>query len=91
MIPLFFIPLPSQICSLHDNLTFYSPILLSTLLLFSPLSFCSLNYCSQLVTRGEFIVVGDMMKSISVYVYKPMENVIEEIAKDYNPNWMNTV
>eukprot|EP00026_Physarum_polycephalum_P001286 Phypoly_transcript_01287.p1 GENE.Phypoly_transcript_01287~~Phypoly_transcript_01287.p1 ORF type:complete len:1113 (+),score=155.47 Phypoly_transcript_01287:258-3341(+) len=45
----------------------------------------------HLVTRGEFIVVGDMMKSISVYVYKPVENTIEEIAKDYNPNWMNAV
>lgn len=31
------------------------------------------------------------MKSISVYVYKPVENVIEEIAKDYNSNWMNSV
>jgi len=45
----------------------------------------------HLVTRGEFIVVGDMMKSISVYVYKPLDNTIEEIAKDYNPNWMNAV
>jgi len=44
-----------------------------------------------LVTRGEFIIVGDMMKSISVYVYKSVENVIEEIARDYNPNWMSAV
>ena len=43
------------------------------------------------MTRGEFIVVGDLMKSISVYMYKPVENTIEEIAKDYNPNWMSTV
>lgn len=31
------------------------------------------------------------MKSVSVYVYKSEENVIEEIAKDYNPNWMSSV
>ena len=50
-----------------------------------------INHLLQLVTRGEFIIVGDLMKSINVYVYKPLENAIEEIAKDYNSNWMNAV
>ena len=41
--------------------------------------------------RGDFIVVGDLMKSISLLVYKPDEGVIEERARDFNPNWMTAV
>eukprot|EP00743_Colponemidia_sp_Colp-15_P005247 GILK01005646.1.p1 GENE.GILK01005646.1~~GILK01005646.1.p1 ORF type:complete len:1143 (+),score=205.41 GILK01005646.1:93-3431(+) len=41
--------------------------------------------------RGDFIVVGDLMKSISLLLYKPIENTIEEIARDYNSNWMTAV
>jgi hypothetical protein len=46
-----------------------------------------------LATRGDFIVVGDLMKSISLLLYKPVEGAgtIEEIARDYNPNWMTAV
>ncbi|KAG2617083.1 hypothetical protein PVAP13_3NG178222 [Panicum virgatum] len=42
-------------------------------------------------TRGDFIVVGDMMKSISLLVYKHEESAIEERARDYNANWMTAV
>eukprot|EP00899_Mesostigma_viride_P024186 jgi/Mesvir1/4952/Mv04573-RA.2 len=42
-------------------------------------------------TRGDFIVVGDIMKSISLLMYKPEESAIEERAKDYNANWMCAV
>jgi DNA damage-binding protein 1 len=31
------------------------------------------------------------MKSISLLVYKPVDGVIEELARDYNPNWMTAV
>lgn len=42
-------------------------------------------------TRGDFIVVGDLMKSISLLVYKHEESAIEELARDYNANWMTAV
>ncbi|KAH8956048.1 hypothetical protein BDL97_07G017700 [Sphagnum fallax] len=41
-------------------------------------------------SRGDFIVVGDMMKSISLLIYKP-EGAIEEHARDYNANCMTAV
>lgn len=41
--------------------------------------------------RGDFIVVGDLMKSISLLLYKAADAVIEEIARDYNPAWMTAV
>ncbi|XP_073392348.1 DNA damage-binding protein 1 isoform X2 [Physcomitrium patens] len=42
-------------------------------------------------SRGDFIVVGDLMKSISLLIYKPEEGAIEERARDYNANWMTAV
>lgn len=42
-------------------------------------------------SRGDFIVVGDLMKSISLLIYKPEESAIEERARDYNANWMTAV
>mmetsp|Transcript_63382 Transcript_63382/g.200458 ORF Transcript_63382/g.200458 Transcript_63382/m.200458 type:complete len:1099 (-) Transcript_63382:192-3488(-) len=41
--------------------------------------------------RGDFIVVGDLMKSISLLIYKPEEGIIEARARDYNANWMTAV
>ena len=41
--------------------------------------------------RGEFIVVGDLMKSISLLIYKPEENIIEQRAHDPNSTWMTAV
>ena len=35
-------------------------------------------------SRGDFIVVGDLMKSISLLSYKQLDGTIEEIAR--NPN-----
>ncbi|KAH8952399.1 hypothetical protein BDL97_09G083300 [Sphagnum fallax] len=42
-------------------------------------------------SRGDFIVVGDLMKSISLLIYKPEEGAMEERARDYNANWMTAV
>ncbi|KAG6407151.1 hypothetical protein SASPL_130135 [Salvia splendens] len=42
-------------------------------------------------TRGDFVVVGDLMKSISLLIYKHEEGAIEERARDYNANWMSAV
>ncbi|TMW57264.1 hypothetical protein Poli38472_003189 [Pythium oligandrum] len=42
-------------------------------------------------SRGDFIVVGDLMKSISLLNYKQLDGSMEEIAKDLNSNWMTSV
>lgn len=42
-------------------------------------------------SRGDFIVVGDLMKSISLLSYKQLDGTIEEIAKDLNSNWMTAI
>ncbi|CAI9760069.1 unnamed protein product [Fraxinus pennsylvanica] len=42
-------------------------------------------------TRGDFIIVGDLMKSISLLIYKHEEGAIEERARDYNANWMTAI
>ena len=41
--------------------------------------------------RGDFILVGDLVRSMTLLQYKTMEGSFEEIAKDYNPNWMSAV
>ena len=40
--------------------------------------------------RGDFILVGDLVR-MNLLQYKTMEKSFEEIAKDYNPNWMSAV
>ncbi|CAM8892866.1 unnamed protein product [Rhodiola kirilowii] len=42
-------------------------------------------------TRGDFIVVGDLMKSVSLLIYKHEEGAIAERARDYNANWMTAI
>ncbi|XP_077088626.1 DNA damage-binding protein 1 isoform X1 [Siphateles boraxobius] len=44
-----------------------------------------------LKTKGDFILVGDLMRSVLLLAYKPMEGSFEEIARDFNPNWMSAV
>lgn len=44
-----------------------------------------------LKTKGDFALVGDLMRSITLLLYKPMEGCFEEIARDCNPNWMTAV
>lgn len=45
-------------------------------------------YCK---TKGDFILVGDLMRSITLLQYKQMEGSFEEIARDYQPKWMTAV
>jgi DNA damage-binding protein 1 len=40
---------------------------------------------------GDFILIGDLLKSMILLQYKPMEGSLDEIAKDYSPNWMTAV
>lgn len=44
-----------------------------------------------LKTKGDFILVGDLMRSVTLLAYKPMEGNFEEIARDFNPMWMTSV
>ncbi|XP_028397691.1 DNA damage-binding protein 1-like [Dendronephthya gigantea] len=41
--------------------------------------------------KGDFILVGDLMRSVKLLLYKPVEGSLEEIALDYNPNWMMAI
>eukprot|EP00033_Pygsuia_biforma_P001101 GCRY01001253.1.p1 GENE.GCRY01001253.1~~GCRY01001253.1.p1 ORF type:complete len:1121 (+),score=337.54 GCRY01001253.1:198-3560(+) len=41
-------------------------------------------------TRNEFVVVGDLMKSVCLLTYTS-EGILEEIARDYAANWMTGV
>lgn len=44
-----------------------------------------------LKTKGDFVLVGDLMRSITLLLYKSMEGTFEEISRDSNPNWMTAV
>merc|ERR1711881_238718 len=44
-----------------------------------------------LKTSGDFILVGDMVRSMIVLQYKTMEGSFEEIARSFDPNWMTAV
>eukprot|EP00795_Rhopilema_esculentum_P011588 gene11587-21825_t len=54
-------------------------------------SYCNVILALYLKTKGDFILVGDVMRSMVFLAYKPMEGRIEEIAHDYSPNWMSAV
>ncbi|KAK7098349.1 DNA damage-binding protein 1-like isoform X2 [Littorina saxatilis] len=41
--------------------------------------------------KGDFVLVGDLMRSITLLAYKQREGQFEEIAKDCNPNWMTAI
>lgn len=40
---------------------------------------------------GAFIIVGDLMKSVSVLTYDPTENKLNEAYRDYATNYMTCV
>lgn len=41
--------------------------------------------------KGDFVLVGDLMRSMSILSYKHVEGNLDEIGRDYNPNWMTAV
>jgi DNA damage-binding protein 1 len=54
------------------------------------------NYRSHILAlhiavRGDLIVVGDLMRSMSVLVHRPATGEIEEVARDFDSNWMTAV
>lgn len=42
----------------------------------------------QIDVRGDLILVGDLMKSLQLHMYKESPPSIELIARDFNPAWM---
>lgn len=44
-----------------------------------------------LKSKGDFVLVGDIMSSMNVLSYKALEASIDEIARDYKSNWMTAV
>jgi DNA damage-binding protein 1 len=42
-------------------------------------------------TRGDFIIVGDLMKSVTILLFHPGNKSIELIAKDPAPSWVTSV
>lgn len=45
----------------------------------------------MLKARGDFILVGDLMRSMTVIAYKPSDGCLEEVATDFRANWMTLV
>ena len=45
----------------------------------------------MLKNRGDFILVGDLVRGMTLLQYKTMEGSFEEIAKGYSPKWMSAV
>jgi DNA damage-binding protein 1 len=44
-----------------------------------------------LKTKGDFILVGDLMRSLTLLLYKSMEMNLEEISRDFQPNWLTAI
>eukprot|EP00871_Galdieria_phlegrea_P002229 jgi/Galph1/3006/GphlegSOOS_G1662.1 len=45
----------------------------------------------QLKCLGDFILVGDLVRSVSLLAYKPMNGTIEEVARDFDPSWVTVI
>ena len=44
-----------------------------------------------LKVRGDFILVGDLVRSVTLLQYKTMEGNFEEISRDFSPNWTTAI
>ncbi|XP_037946592.1 DNA damage-binding protein 1 isoform X2 [Teleopsis dalmanni] len=44
-----------------------------------------------LKAKGDFILVGDLMRSLTLLQHKQMEGIFVEIARDCDPKWMRAV
>ncbi|KAK3779901.1 hypothetical protein RRG08_054155, partial [Elysia crispata] len=44
-----------------------------------------------LKSKGDFVLVADIMRSITLLSYKPLQDAFEEIARDGNVKWMSAV
>lgn len=39
----------------------------------------------------DFVLMGDLMRSISLFEYKPLQSHFEEVARDFNPAWLTEI
>ncbi|XP_062512905.1 DNA damage-binding protein 1-like [Corticium candelabrum] len=44
-----------------------------------------------LKSKGDFVLVGDLMRSVTVLLYKSDQQSLEEIARDHNSRWMSAI
>ena len=44
-----------------------------------------------LKSMGDFLLVGDVLRSVTLLQYKASDGVLEEVARDFNSNWMTAV
>jgi DNA damage-binding protein 1 len=44
-----------------------------------------------IATRGDFILVGDLMKSVTLLQWSAASGQLTELARDYNSNWVTAV
>lgn len=54
------------------------------------------NWCNNLFalnvkTRGDFVLVGDLLGLFTLFQLKQMEGSFEEMAGDYETNWTTIV
>ncbi|KAK0417985.1 hypothetical protein QR680_013312 [Steinernema hermaphroditum] len=46
--------------------------------------------CLYLKAKGDIILGGDIMRSLAVLVYKPVESTLTELARDFNTSWVTS-
>lgn len=44
-----------------------------------------------LKTHGDYVLVGDLLRSVTLLQYKAAEGTLEEVARDFNSNYMRAV
>ncbi|ORX90414.1 hypothetical protein K493DRAFT_409889 [Basidiobolus meristosporus CBS 931.73] len=44
----------------------------------------------HIATRGDFVIVGDVLRSITLLAYNAMDGLFEVAANDYSTNWMSS-
>uniref|UniRef100_A0A1B6DPY2 DNA damage-binding protein 1 n=2 Tax=Clastoptera arizonana TaxID=38151 RepID=A0A1B6DPY2_9HEMI len=44
-----------------------------------------------LKTKGDSVLIGDLMRSLTILKYRIMEGSFEEVSRNYNPHWMTAV
>ncbi|GJD12440.1 DNA damage-binding protein 1 [Galdieria sulphuraria] len=45
----------------------------------------------QIKCLGDFILIGDLVRSVSLLAYKPMNGTIEDVARDIDPSWITVI
>lgn len=55
---------------------------------YTPNQLCSTWF---VLYRGDFIIVGDLMKSMTLLMYKPAEGALEVRARDLDSKWLSAI